>query len=94
MITGNVALKTLEGAARWMAYFLRQSFMSSVMGKVGYMLARNALQKFKLRTDPRRYNGAMLLGLAGHLRGAKSHGGTDHEGFANAIGVAHDLIAH
>ena len=61
------------------------------MARMGYLLARGALRKLKLRTDPRRYNGAMFLGLEGVC--VKSHGSTDHEGFANAIGVAHDLVA-
>lgn len=90
--TGNVALKTLEGTAKLMSHFLRQSFGASILAKVGYILARGALGKLKLRLDPRRYNGAMFLGLQGVC--VKSHGGTDHEGFANAIGVAHDLVKH
>ena len=88
--TGNVALKTLEGTAQLMAYFLKQTLSSSLSSRLGYLLARNAMQKLKMRADPRRYNGAMFLGLQGVC--VKSHGGTDHEGFANAIGVAHDLI--
>ncbi len=88
--SGNIALKTLEGTAQLMAYFLRQSFASSLTAKLGYVLVRNAMKKFKMRADPRRYNGAMFLGLQGVC--VKSHGGTDHVGFANAIGVAHDLI--
>ena len=90
--TGNVALKTVEGTAKVMAYFLRQSLTSSWLSKLGALLARGALRRFKLRIDPRCHNGAMFLGLQGVC--VKSHGGTDHEGFANAIGVAHDLVAH
>ncbi|MBP7253610.1 MAG: phosphate acyltransferase PlsX [Alphaproteobacteria bacterium] len=89
--TGNVALKTLEGTAKLMAYFMRQSFMSSFMAKMGYLLARGAMTRMKHRIDPRRYNGAMFIGLEGVC--VKSHGGTDHEGFANAISVAADLAA-
>ena len=88
--TGNVALKTLEGTAQMISFYLRQTFGSSWQAKLGYTLARGAMQKLRLRLDPRRYNGAMFLGLQGVC--VKSHGGTDHEGFANAIGVAHDLI--
>ena len=90
--TGNIALKTLEGTAQLMTYFLRQTLSSSVMAKMGYLMMRGAMQKFKMRADPRRYNGAMFLGLQGVC--VKSHGGTDHEGFANAIGVAHDLMSN
>ena len=90
--TGNVALKTAEGTAKLFAEFLRRTFQSSLMAKIGYMLARPAFQKLKVRTDPRRYNGAMFLGLRGVC--VKSHGGTDAFGFANAIGVAVNLAAH
>ena len=88
--SGNIALKAMEGTAQLMSFFLRQTFASSFMAKIGYMLAHGAMQKLKLRIDPRRYNGAMFLGLRGVC--VKSHGGTDHEGFANAIGVGYDLI--
>lgn len=87
--TGNVALKTVEGTAKLLGFFLKQSFASSWSAKIGYLFARNALRKFKQRVDPRNHNGAMFLGLQGVC--IKSHGGTDHEGFANALGVAYDL---
>nr|WP_282188991.1 phosphate acyltransferase PlsX [Azospirillum sp. SYSU D00513] len=90
--TGNVALKTAEGTAKLFTEFLRRTFASSVLAKIGYLLARSAFAKLKLRTDPRRYNGAMFLGLRGVC--VKSHGGTDALGFANAIGVAVNLAAH
>lgn len=87
--TGNVALKTAEGMARMYAGFMRSAFKSSVMSRLGYLFARAALGKVRVRLDPRRYNGAMLLGLNGVV--IKSHGGTDAFGFANAIGVAVDM---
>lgn len=90
--TGNIALKSAEGLARLYTRFLRDAFSSSWLAKLGYLLARSALVKVKLRTDPRRYNGAMFLGLNGIA--VKSHGGTDAVGFANAVGVAADLITH
>ncbi len=88
--TGNVALKTAEGMARMYSGFMRMAFKSSVMSRLGYLFARNALGKVRARLDPRRYNGAMLLGLNGIV--IKSHGGTDAFGFANAIGVAVDMV--
>jgi len=88
--TGNVALKTLEGTTKLYAEFLRRSFKSSLVARVGYLLARPALNALRVRTDPRRYNGAIFLGLNGVA--VKSHGGTDALGFANAIGVAVDMI--
>jgi len=90
--TGNVALKTAEGTAKLMNEFLRRTFRSSLLAKLGYLLARNAFLKLKARMDPRRYNGAMFLGLQGVC--VKSHGGTDAVGFGNAIGVACDLVQH
>ncbi len=90
--TGNVALKTAEGTARLLVHFLRETFKSSFFAKVGYLLARRSLQRFRDRMDPRRYNGAMLLGLNGIA--VKSHGGTDALGFSNAIGVCHDLVVN
>lgn len=88
--SGNIALKTAEGTARLLTHFLRQCFSSSFSSKLGYLLARGALEKLKLRMDPRRYNGAMFLGLQGVC--IKSHGSADAEGFANAIGVGYDLV--
>jgi glycerol-3-phosphate acyltransferase PlsX len=90
--SGNIALKTAEGTAKLLAYFLKDSLKSSLLSKVGYLLARGALAEFKKKVDPRRYNGAMFLGLQGVC--VKSHGGTDHLGFANALGVAFDLTEH
>ncbi len=90
--TGNVALKTAEGTARLYSELLRRSFQSSLMARLGYLLARPAFMNLKARTDPRRYNGAMFLGLRGVC--VKSHGGTDDIGFANAVSVAYDLAAH
>jgi glycerol-3-phosphate acyltransferase PlsX len=90
--TGNVALKTMEGTAKVMSRFLREAFKSSLLAKLGYVFARPAMNRVRHRTDPRRYNGAMFLGLNGIV--VKSHGGTDGLGFANAIGVAVDMIRH
>ena len=90
--TGNVALKTAEGTSRLVSGLLREAFRSSLMAKLGYVLARRAVAKLRQRVDPRRYNGAVFLGLNGHA--VKSHGGTDENGFANAIGVASDMAVH
>jgi glycerol-3-phosphate acyltransferase PlsX len=90
--SGNIALKAIEGAAHLMSHFLKQALKSSMMSRVGYLMSHGAFKRLKARVDPRRYNGAMFLGLQGVC--VKSHGGTDAEGFANAISVAHDLVAH
>jgi glycerol-3-phosphate acyltransferase PlsX len=87
--TGNVTLKAIEGVAKLFSESLRASFSYSLSARIGYLFARRALKKLAARLDPRRYNGAMFLGLAGIA--VKSHGSTDAFGFANAIGVAVDL---
>ena len=89
--TGNVALKTAEGTSRLISEFIRQAFKHSLMAKLGYVFAGRAMGKLRARLDPRRYNGAMFLGLNGVV--VKSHGGTDAIGFAHALGVAIDLVA-
>nr|WP_282183234.1 phosphate acyltransferase PlsX [Niveispirillum sp. SYP-B3756] len=90
--TGNVALKAAEGTAKLYSEFLKRTFASSLLAKLGYLLARGAFGKLRLRMDPRRYNGAMFLGLRGIC--VKSHGGTDAIGFSNAIAVAADMANH
>ncbi len=90
--TGNVALKTGEGALKLMRDLLRQVFTSTVPARMGYLLARPALERLREWMDPRRYNGAILLGLNGVV--VKSHGGTDATGFAHAVDVAMDMVNH
>ncbi|MBV9654206.1 MAG: phosphate acyltransferase PlsX [Acetobacteraceae bacterium] len=90
--TGNVALKTAEGALKLIGDLLRQVFTSSAAAKLAYVLARPGLERLKEWLDPRRYNGAVLLGLNGVV--VKSHGGTDAQGFAHAIDVAMDMVVH
>ena len=87
--SGNIALKTAEGTARLVTTFLGDAFRSSISSRLGYLLAHRAFKKLRARIDPRRYNGAMFLGLNGIV--VKSHGGTDGLGYANAIGVAADM---
>jgi glycerol-3-phosphate acyltransferase PlsX len=90
--TGNVALKTGEGALKLMRDLLKQVFTSTVPARMGYLLARPALERLREWMDPRRYNGAILLGLNGVV--VKSHGGTDATGFAHAVDVAMDMVNH
>jgi glycerol-3-phosphate acyltransferase PlsX len=87
--TGNVALKTVEGTAKFFSEFLQAAFRHSLMAQIGYLFARGSLKKLRTRFDPRRYNGAMFLGLGGIA--VKSHGSADAFGFANAICVAIDM---
>jgi len=90
--TGNVALKTAEGAFRLAADLLKRVFSAGPLARAGYMLARGGLQRLRELMDPRRYNGAVLLGLNGVV--VKSHGGADAEGFAHAVDVAMDMITN
>jgi glycerol-3-phosphate acyltransferase PlsX len=88
--TGNISLKVIEGTAKMVNNILREAFTSSIMSKIGYLLARCAIAKSSKKMDPRLHNGAMLIGLNGVV--VKSHGGADSIGFANAISVAISLI--
>jgi glycerol-3-phosphate acyltransferase PlsX len=90
--TGNVALKTGEGALKLMGQMLRQVFTASIAARIGYLLVRPGLERLREWLDPRRYNGAVMLGLGGVV--VKSHGGTDAQGFAHAVDVAMDMVVH
>jgi phosphate acyltransferase len=84
--TGNVALKTMEGAAHLIAATLREELTRSPWRKLGALAAAPALKALKARLDPRRYNGASLVGLNGIV--IKSHGGADVYAFERAIDIA------
>jgi glycerol-3-phosphate acyltransferase PlsX len=84
--TGNVALKTMEGAAQLIGDTLREEFTRDVARKLGALAARPSLRALRTRLDPRRYNGATMVGLNGIV--IKSHGGADVFGFQRAIEVA------
>jgi phosphate acyltransferase len=90
--TGNVALKTGEGALKLIGDMLRQVFTSGITAKIAYLLVRPGLDRLREWLDPRRYNGAVMVGLNGVV--VKSHGGTDAKGFAHAIDVAMDMVVH
>ncbi|WP_419255606.1 phosphate acyltransferase PlsX [Caulobacter sp. ErkDOM-YI] len=87
--TGNVALKTAEGLARFFSNEIKTTLTSSPLAMLGALIASSALGKMKQRLDPGRVNGAPLLGLNGIV--VKSHGGADASGFFSAIRVATDL---
>jgi len=84
--TGNVALKTMEGAARLISDALREEFTRSAFRKLGALAARPSLRALRTRMDPRQYNGATMVGLNGIV--IKSHGGADLFAFQRAIEVA------
>ena len=85
---GNVLLKTSEGLASMMSDFIRQEFSRSPLTKLAALVAMPVLQRFKNRFDPRRYNGAALLGLRGLV--FKSHGSADAYAFEEALARAYD----
>ena len=63
---------------------------SSLLSKLGSLVAFSSLKKFKKKLDPRAYNGAILLGLNSPV--IKSHGGTDFIGFANSLSVCEKIV--
>ena len=83
---GNVALKSIEGAATMIGATLKQAFARNLLTKLAGIIAYPALKEFKDHIDPRLYNGASFLGLRGLV--IKSHGGADALAFANAIHLA------
>jgi glycerol-3-phosphate acyltransferase PlsX len=85
---GNVALKTSEGLAQMLAMYLRQEFGRNLFTKLSGAMALPVINAFRRRVDPRRYNGASLLGLKGIV--VKSHGSADSFGFGFAIQRAYD----
>lgn len=84
--SGNIALKTAEGTARFVADLLRRAFSSSVRSKIGFLISRPATELLRHHLDPNNHNGAVFLGLNGLV--VKSHGGANETGVANAIAVA------
>jgi len=88
--SGNIALKAVEGTARFVTDLLRRSFTSSFRSKMGFLLSKPALHLLRVHLDPNNHNGAVFLGLNGII--VKSHGSADAKGVANAIGIAAKLV--
>ena len=88
--TGNVALKTAEGTAKFITQNLKKSLTENLISKLSLIFSYFALKKFKDRLDPRKYNGAIFLGLNGPV--VKSHGGTDSFGFYHSIDLCYRII--
>ncbi len=88
--TGNVALKTAEGTANFIASELKAAMTGNLLGKISSLLNFANLKKFKKRLDPRLYNGAIFIGLDSPV--VKSHGGTDYVGFSNSLDVCHRIV--
>ena len=88
--SGNIALKAIEGTARFVTDLLRRAFTSSIRSKVGFLVSRPATELLKHHLDPNNHNGAVFLGLNGVV--VKSHGSADAKGVANAVEVAARLL--
>ena len=88
--SGNIALKAVEGTAKFVADLLKRSFTSSLRSKIGFLISRPATDLLRHHLDPNNHNGAVFLGLNGIV--VKSHGGASAAGVANAVAVAARLL--
>lgn len=88
--TGNIALKTAEGTAKFLTDNLKKSLSENIFSKLSVIFSYFSLKKFKSKLDPRKYNGAIFLGLNGPV--VKSHGGTDSIGFYYSIDLCYRII--
>ena len=88
--SGNIALKAVEGTARFVGDLLRRSFSSSLRSKFGFLISRPATELLKHHLDPNNHNGAVFLGLNGIV--VKSHGSANAAGVANAVAVTARLL--
>ena len=88
--TGNVALKTAEGTAKFITNNLKKNLTESIFSKISLLFSYFSLKKFKDKLDPRKYNGAIFLGLNGPV--VKSHGGIDSIGFYHSIDLCYKII--
>jgi len=88
--TGNIALKTAEGTAKFITDSLKNSLTETLLAKFSIIFSYFALKKFKSKLDPRKFNGAIFLGLKGPV--VKSHGATDAIGFYHSIDLCYRII--
>ncbi len=88
--SGNIALKTAEGTARFVADLLKRAFLSSVRSKIGFLISRPATELLRHHLDPNNHNGAVFLGLNGLV--LKSHGSANEIGVATAIAAAAKMV--
>ena len=88
--TGNIALKTAEGTAKFITKNLKKSLTENFFTKISLIFSYFSLKKFKDKLDPRKYNGAIFLGLNGPV--VKSHGGIDSKGFYHSIDLCYKIV--
>ena len=84
-----ILLKTAEGTAKLCSEYLKQVFNSSILGKIAFAIGRSSFIGLRKKLDPRKHNGAVLLGLNGIV--VKSHGGADSISFAHAVDLATEM---
>lgn len=84
--TGNIALKTGEGTAKFIRHALRGAFTKTPLSRIAAMMAYSSLRRLQKRIDPRRNNGGVFLGLGGAV--VKSHGSADATGVSSAVKLA------
>ncbi|MEO1731798.1 MAG: phosphate acyltransferase PlsX [Pseudomonadota bacterium] len=90
--SGNIALKAIEGSARFVTDLLKQAFTSSLRSKFGFLVSRPATELLRHNLDPNNHNGAVFLGLNGVI--VKSHGSATANGVANAVAVTASLLSN
>ena len=88
--TGNIALKTAEGTSKFIIKNLKKSLTENILSRLSLLLSYFSLKKFKNKLDPRKYNGAIFLGLNGPV--VKSHGGVDSYGFYHSINLCYKIV--
>jgi glycerol-3-phosphate acyltransferase PlsX len=88
--TGNIALKTAEGTAKFITRNLKTTLTENFITRISILFSYFSLKKFKDKLDPRKYNGAIFLGLNGPV--VKSHGGIDSIGFYHSIDLCYKII--
>ena len=88
--TGNIALKTAEGISKFITDNLKESLTENLISKFSLIFSYYSLKKFKKKLDPRKYNGAIFLGLKGPV--VKSHGATDAVGFYHSIDLCYRIV--
>ena len=88
--TGNIALKTAEGTAKFITKNLKETLTQNILSKISIIFSYFSLKKFKEKLDPRKYNGAIFLGLNGPV--VKSHGGIDSTGFYHSINLCYKIV--
>ncbi len=88
--TGNIALKTAEGTAKFITESLKKSLTENILSKLSLVFSYFSLKKFKEKLDPRKYNGAIFLGLNGPV--VKSHGGIDSIGFYHSLNLCYKIV--